>query len=118
MIHTDLFPERELLQQSHREGQPFMAEAADLAAALKKRLSGEVRFDTGSRALYATDLSIENVGDRGLRFIEVFRASRFQDMSLSEWLSHTPPELVMAHLNIDEPTYNQIPKEKPVVLPE
>lgn len=60
---------------------------------------------------------IDNIGDRDLRFIEVFRASRFEDLSLSEWLAHTPPELVMAHLNIDEATYNQIPKEKPVVLP-
>src|SRR5438067_1214230 len=34
------------------------AQAADLAAALKRRLQGEVRFDRGSRALYATDLSI------------------------------------------------------------
>ncbi|HJU17073.1 MAG TPA: FAD-binding and (Fe-S)-binding domain-containing protein [Stellaceae bacterium] len=32
--------------------------AAGLAAALARRLSGEVRFDTASRALYATDLSI------------------------------------------------------------
>jgi oxalate decarboxylase len=61
---------------------------------------------------------IDNIGDSDLRFIEVFRASRFQDLSLSEWVSHTPPELVMAHLNIDEATFNQIPKDKPVVLPE
>ena len=33
-------------------------EAADLSAALRKRIEGEVRFDAGSRALYATDLSI------------------------------------------------------------
>jgi FAD/FMN-containing dehydrogenase/Fe-S oxidoreductase len=32
--------------------------ALDLAAALRKRIEGEVRFDPGSRALYATDLSI------------------------------------------------------------
>ncbi|HJT86702.1 MAG TPA: FAD-binding oxidoreductase, partial [Bryobacteraceae bacterium] len=32
--------------------------ATDLAAVLRKRLAGEVRFDAGSRALYATDLSI------------------------------------------------------------
>lgn len=61
---------------------------------------------------------IDNIGDRDLRFIEVFRASRFQDLSLSEWLAHTPPELVMAHLNIDEATYNQFPREKRVVLPQ
>ena len=32
--------------------------AADLATALAARVSGEVRFDPASRALYATDLSI------------------------------------------------------------
>jgi len=60
---------------------------------------------------------IDNVGDQNLRFIEVFRASRFQDLSLSEWLAHTPPELVMAHLNIDRSTCEEIPREKRVVLP-
>lgn len=34
------------------------ASSADLAATLRKRVRGEVRFDEGSRALYATDLSI------------------------------------------------------------
>lgn len=33
-------------------------EGQALAAELKRRIEGEVRFDTGSRALYATDLSI------------------------------------------------------------
>lgn len=60
---------------------------------------------------------IDNTGDEDLRFIEVFRASRFEDLSLVEWLSHTPPELVMAHLNIDEETYAAIPSEKLVILP-
>jgi oxalate decarboxylase len=60
---------------------------------------------------------IANTGTQDLRFIEVFRASRFQDLSLSEWLTHTPPELVMAHLNIDKSAYARIPKEKLAVLP-
>ncbi len=60
---------------------------------------------------------IANTGDEDLRFIEVFRSDRFQDLSLSEWLAHTPPELVMAHLNIDRETYGRIPKEKQVVVP-
>jgi hypothetical protein len=38
-------------------------------------------------------------------------------MSLSEWLSHTPPELVMAHLDIDRATYDAIPKQKAVIMP-
>jgi oxalate decarboxylase len=60
---------------------------------------------------------IENTGDEDLRFLEMFKASRYEDMSLSEWLSHTPPELVMAHLNIDKTMYDAIPKEKAVVVP-
>ena len=58
MTQTDVFSEHELLHGVHHDGQPFLSQAADLAAVLRKRLAGEVRFDTGSRALYATDLSI------------------------------------------------------------
>ncbi len=60
---------------------------------------------------------IDNTGGEDLRFLEVFRASRFEDLSLAEWLAHTPPELVRAHLNIDRQTYERIPGEKRVVLP-
>jgi oxalate decarboxylase len=60
---------------------------------------------------------IENTGDTDLIFLEMFKSSYYQDMSLSQWLSHTPPELVMAHLNIDKTTLNAIPKTEGVVLP-
>jgi oxalate decarboxylase len=40
---------------------------------------------------------IENTGSVDLRYLEMFRAPRFEDLSVSEWLSHTPAELVMAH---------------------
>jgi hypothetical protein len=33
----------------------------------------------------------------------------------SEWLAHTPPELVMAHLRIDRATLDAIPKDEVVV---
>jgi oxalate decarboxylase len=59
---------------------------------------------------------IQNTGDEDLRYLEIFRAPRFEDLSFSEWLSHTPAELVMAHLNIDRSTYERIPKEKLVVI--
>ncbi len=59
---------------------------------------------------------VENTGDADLRYLEVFRDRRFEDLSFSEWLSHSPAELVMAHLNIDRTTYGQIPREKLVVL--
>ncbi len=59
---------------------------------------------------------IENAGENDLRFLEVFRAQRFEDLSLSEWLTHTPPGLVMAHLNIDRSSYDRLPREKRVLL--
>jgi len=60
---------------------------------------------------------VENTGDSDLVFLEMFKADRFQDLSFSEWLAHTPSELVMAHLNIDKATYDAIPKSGGVVMP-
>ena len=60
---------------------------------------------------------IENTGDSDLVFLEMFKASVFQEFSFSEWLAHTPSELVMAHLKIDKATYDAIPKNGGVVMP-
>ena len=60
---------------------------------------------------------IENTGDTDLIFLEMFKSSFYQDLSLSEWLAHTPPELVMAHLNIDKATLDAIAKDKLVIVP-
>ncbi|MGH9606778.1 MAG: cupin domain-containing protein [Terracidiphilus sp.] len=60
---------------------------------------------------------VENTGETDLKFLEMFRTSHFQDLSLSEWLTHTPPELVMQHLNIDKATLDALPKEATVVMP-
>jgi oxalate decarboxylase len=60
---------------------------------------------------------VENTGDTDLVFLEMFKSSYYQDLSLSVWLAHTPPELVMAHLHIDKATYDAIPKDEGVVIP-
>jgi oxalate decarboxylase len=61
---------------------------------------------------------VENTGDTDLVFLEMFgKVDRFQDLSFSEWLAHTPPEAVMAHLRIDRATYAAIPKNGGVVMP-
>ena len=60
---------------------------------------------------------IENTGKTDLIFLEMFNSSFYQDLSLSEWLTHTPPELVMAHLNIDRATLDAIPNDELVVVP-
>lgn len=60
---------------------------------------------------------IENTGDSDLEFLEIFRSSYYQDISLSNWLSHVPPELVQAHLRIDKATLDAIPKDEEVIVP-
>src|SRR5882724_9033992 len=60
---------------------------------------------------------IENTGDTDLVFLEMFKSGFYQDLSLSEWLSHTPPELVMAHLNIDKAILDAIPRDELVIVP-
>ena len=61
---------------------------------------------------------IENTGDSDMVFLEMFKSPYYQDLSFTEWLTHTPPELVMAHLKIDRATYDAIPRSKAVILPE
>ena len=61
---------------------------------------------------------IQNTGSTDLKFLEMFKSSVYQDLSLSEWLTHTPPELVIAHLGIDKTTLDSFPKEGAVVMPK
>jgi len=60
---------------------------------------------------------VENTGDTDLIFLEMFKSSYYQDLSLSVWLAHTPPELVKAHLKIDQETLDAIPKTETVLMP-
>jgi len=61
---------------------------------------------------------VQNTGDTELKFLEMFKSNLYQDLALSEWLTHTPPELVMAHLGLDKATLDAMPKEEVVVMPK
>ena len=61
---------------------------------------------------------VQNVGDSDLQFIGVFRAPRYEEFALSDWLTHTPPALVAQHLNVYETTIAKWPNDRPAVLPE
>jgi oxalate decarboxylase len=78
-----------------------------------------VDFQTGDVGYVLKTLPhyIENTGDKDLTFLEMFKSSHFQDLSLSEWLTHTPPDLVMAHLNLDKNALEAIPQEAVAVMP-
>jgi oxalate decarboxylase len=59
---------------------------------------------------------VESLGTQTLRFLEMFRSPRFEDVPLAQWLAFTPHELVRAHLNIDESVLANIaPHRTPVV---
>jgi oxalate decarboxylase len=60
---------------------------------------------------------IENTGDTDLRFLEMFKSGFYQDLALSEWITHAPPELIIDHLRIDKATLDAIPKVNRAVVP-
>ncbi|KAF9020544.1 oxalate decarboxylase [Hymenopellis radicata] len=47
---------------------------------------------------------VENIGNTTLKYLEIFNTDIFADVSLSQWLALTPPELVQAHLGLDNAT--------------
>jgi len=61
---------------------------------------------------------IRNTGSTDLVFLEIFRSDRFEDVSLSDWLAHTPRALVAQHLNIDPATVARFPNNKPEIMPQ
>ena len=59
---------------------------------------------------------IENTGNTDLEFLEVFRSSYYASISFSQWLSHSPGELVQAHFGFSDATLNAFPKDKLTVV--
>jgi oxalate decarboxylase len=59
---------------------------------------------------------VQNTGDEPLVFLELFRSDHYADISLNQWMALTPPELVRAHLNIDDQTIAALSKTKPIIV--
>jgi oxalate decarboxylase family bicupin protein len=59
---------------------------------------------------------VENTGNTTLRYLEIFNSDMFEDISLSNWLALTPPELVKAHLGFDDETISHLSKTKQTVV--
>lgn len=60
---------------------------------------------------------IENTGDTDLVFIEVFPTPEYQDISLAEWLAHTPSRLVDQHIGTGEDFLRAIARKEAVIRP-
>ena len=59
---------------------------------------------------------IENTGASRLRFLEMFRSDRFEDISLNQWMALTPPELVREHLNLGDEAMAALRREKQPIV--
>jgi oxalate decarboxylase len=97
-------------------------------------ISGEARmtvFDTGPKAQTADfrpgDVGyvkkslghyVQNTGTTDLVFLEIFKTAKYEEVSLANWLKHSPPQLVKDHLNIDPKTFlKNVPDLRADVLP-
>ena len=49
--------------------------------------------------------------------MEVFRAERFEEVLLSDWLAHKPAGTVAETLNLDPSVIAQFPKNRPDIVP-
>jgi oxalate decarboxylase len=61
---------------------------------------------------------VENTGTADLVFVEVFPTPFYEDISLAQWLAHTPVRLVDQHLGLGEDLISKIAKQKSVIVPE
>jgi oxalate decarboxylase len=73
--------------------------------------AGDVGYVPKSMSHY-----VENTGDVPLKFLELFRSNRFQDVSLNQWLALTPALLVKPHLGLDQSTIDHFSKSKKVIV--
>lgn len=84
--------------QYYLEGQGRMT----VFAATGKARTYDYQAGDAGYVPFAMGHYIENTGDTPLRFLEMFRSDHFADLSLSRWMSQTPPSLLKEHLPIDD----------------
>jgi oxalate decarboxylase len=60
---------------------------------------------------------VENTGDSDLVFLEMFKSAQYQDISLAEWMAHTPHLLMNQHLDVGMSMLDSVPKQEVVIRP-
>jgi oxalate decarboxylase len=60
---------------------------------------------------------IENTGTEDLVFLEMFKTSRYSDVSLNEWIARLPNAMAEAHLKLASRVIRSAPQQKHDVLP-
>ncbi|MDB5365311.1 MAG: oxalate decarboxylase [Rhodospirillales bacterium] len=60
---------------------------------------------------------VENTGKTTLRFLEMFKSDYYADLSLDQWMALTPPDLLQAHITLDQNVMRALRKQKVPVVP-
>jgi oxalate decarboxylase len=76
-------------------------------------------FNAGDVGLVPKTLGhyVENVSNTDLIFLDMFKADRFMDLSLTEWITHAPPELMSQHPGISEDVIRMLPQDRTAIMP-
>ena len=59
---------------------------------------------------------VQNLGTEPLVFLELFRDPRFEDMSATQWMANTPPQVSADTLNVTRAMIEALPTGKPTVV--
>ena len=60
---------------------------------------------------------VENTGSDEFQVVSVYKSERFAEVSLSDWLTHLPPDMVRRTLNLDPSVIARFPTGRPDFLP-
>ena len=60
---------------------------------------------------------IRNTANTDLVYLEVFNSAYYAEVSLTDWLTHTPRAMVAQTLNVDQAIVERFPNGRPAVLP-
>jgi oxalate decarboxylase len=74
--------------------------------------SGDIGYVKKSQGHY-----IQNTGTTDLQLLALFRVPEYQEVGLSDWLTHTPAALVAQHLNVDPAVVARFPSNQPGLVP-
>ena len=74
--------------------------------------AGDIGYVKKSQGHY-----IQNTGTTDLQFLAIFKTPVYQEIGLSDWLTHTPAALVAQHLNIDPAVLARFPSNQPGIVP-
>jgi oxalate decarboxylase len=76
-------------------------------------------FSAGDTAVFPDNSGhyiVNTSEDETLEWVEIYRSDLVQDISLSQWLALTPPNIVASVMNVSMEFVHNLKKEKQILL--